>query len=128
MVVVTGNHAERLAVLHFAAFSAGGKALALGTFADGAERLAERRFRAFDAATGAVDHWRCDFCFVEFRPFFGDFCTQRIIVVDGCKAGFALFAVESAASDILIHFILRTVCRPAGECNPKRLRIVQSSF
>ena len=118
MVVVAGDHAERLAVLHFAAFSAGGKAFALGAFADRAERLAERRFRAFDAAAGAVDHlWR-DFHFVEFRPFFGDFCTQHVVVVDGGKAGFAFFAVESAASDILIHFILRTVCRPAGECSP----------
>ena len=63
---MAGDHAERLAVLHFAAFSASGKAFALGAFADGAERLAERRFRAFDAATGAVDHWRRDFYFVEF--------------------------------------------------------------
>ena len=118
MVVMAGDHAERLAMLHFAAFTAGGKALALSTFADGAERLAERRFRAFDAATGAVDHLRCDFHFVEFRPFFGDFCTQHVVVVDGGKAGFAFFAVESAASDILIHFILRTVCRPAGEYSP----------
>jgi len=115
---VTGDHAERLAMLHFAAFTAGGKAFALSTFADWAERLAERRFRAFDAATGAVDHWRRDFYFVEFRPFFGDFCTQHVVVVDGGEAGFALFAVESTASDILIHFILRTVCRPAGECSP----------
>ena len=115
---MASDHAERLAMFHFAAFSAGGKALALGTFADGAERLAKRRFGAFDAATGAVDHWRCDFYFVEFRPFFGDFCTQHVVVVDGGKAGFAFFAVEPAASDILIHFILRTVCRPAGECSP----------
>ena len=115
---MTGDHAERLAMLHFAAFTAGGKAFALSTFADWAERLAERRFRAFDAATGAVDHWRRDFYFVEFRPFFGDFCTQHVVVVDGGEAGFALFAVESTASDILIHFILRTVCRPAGECSP----------
>ena len=100
---MAGNHAERLAMLHFAAFTAGGKALALGTFADGAERLAERRFRAFDAATGAVDHWRRDFNFVEFRPFLGDFCTHRVVVVDGGEASFALFAVESAASDKVIH-------------------------
>ena len=118
MVVVASDHAERLAMFHFAAFTASGKAFALGAFADGTERLAERCFRAFDAAAGAVDHLRRDFHFVEFRPFFGDFCTQRVVVVDGGDAGFALFAVESAASDILIHFILRTVCRPAGECNP----------
>ena len=100
---MASNHAERLAMFHFAAFSAGGKALALCTFADGAERLAKRRFGAFDAAAGAVDHlWR-DFYFVEFRPFFDYFCTQRIIVVDGGKAGFAFFAVESATSNILIH-------------------------
>ena len=115
---MASDHAERLAVFHFAAFTAGGKPFALGAFADGAERLAERRFRAFDAAAGAVDHLRRDFNFVEFRPFLGDFCTQRVVVVDGGKAGFALFAVEPAASDILIHFILRTVCRPAGECSP----------
>ena len=128
MVVVAGDHAERLAMFHFAAFTAGGKPFALGAFADGAERLAKRRFGAFDAAAGAVDHlWR-DFHFVEFRPFFGDFCSQHVVIVDGGDAGFALFAVESAASDILIHFILRTVCRPAGGCNPKRLRNVQSSF
>ena len=75
MVVVASDHAERLAMFHFAAFTASGKAFALGAFTDGAERLAERRFRAFDAATGAVDHLRRDFNFVEFRPFFGDFCT-----------------------------------------------------
>ena len=128
MVVMAGDHAERLAMLHFAAFTAGGKPFALGAFADGAERLAKRRFGAFDAATGAVDHlWR-DFHFVEFRPFLGDFCTQRVVVVDGGKAGFALFAVESAASDILIHFILHTVCRRAGECSPILWRSGQSSF
>ena len=75
MIIVASNHAERLAMFHFAAFAAGGKAFALGAFAYGAERLAKRRFGAFDAATGAVDHLRRDFNFVEFRPFFGDFCT-----------------------------------------------------
>ena len=118
MVVVASDYAERLAMFHFAAFTASGKPFALGAFADGAERLAKRRFGAFDAAAGAVDHlWR-DFHFVEFRPFLGDFCTQHVVILDGGDAGFALFAVESAASDILIHFILRTVCRPADGCSP----------
>ena len=103
MVVVASDHAERLAVFHFAAIAAGGKTFALGAFADGAERLAERRFRAFDAATGAVDHLRRDFHFVEFRPFLGDFCSQHVVIVDSSDAGFALFAVESAAGDKLIH-------------------------
>ena len=75
MVVVASDHAERLAMFHFAAFTASGEAFALGAFVDGAERLAERRFGPFDAATGAVNHCRRDFDFVEFRPFFGDFCT-----------------------------------------------------
>ena len=90
-------------MFHFAAFTAGGKTFALGAFADGAERLAERRFGAFDAATGAVDHLRRDFHFVEFRPFLCDFYAERVVVVDGGKAGFAFFAVESAAGDIAIH-------------------------
>lgn len=125
---MAGNHAERLAMFHFAAFAAGGKAFALGAFADGAERLAKWRFGAFNAAAGAVDHWRRDFHFVEFRPFFGDFCAQHIVVVDGGNAGFALFAVESAASDVLIHIILHRVCRLADECNPKRLRNGRNFF
>ena len=97
------NHAKRFAVLYFAAIAAGGKTFALGAFADGAERLAERRFGAFDAATGAVDHLRRDFHFVEFRPFLRDFCTQLVVVVDGGKSGFAFFTVESAASDVVVH-------------------------
>ena len=53
---MASNHAERLTMLHFVAFTAGGIAFASNAFADWAERLAERRFRTFDAAAGAVDH------------------------------------------------------------------------
>ena len=90
-------------MFHLAAVAASFVALAVCAFSDRAKRLAEGCLGAFDAATGAVDHLRRDFHFVEFGPFLGNFFAKAVVVVDGGKPCFAFLAVKPAAGDVWIH-------------------------
>ena len=90
-------------MFHFATVAASFVALAVDALSDRAKRLAEGRLGAFDAATGAVNHLRRDFHFVELGPFPSDFFAKGVVVIDGGKPCFAFFAVKSAAGDKWIH-------------------------
>ena len=71
----------------------------------GAEFVTEERFCARYTAAGAVDHFRCDRYPVEPCPQNGSFFTQGVIVRERCDSGIAGFAVQSAATDKIIHVL-----------------------
>ena len=68
----------------------------------GAELVAEERFGALYAASGAVDHVRRDRYPVKLCPKRGGFLAQSIIVCNRCDSGITFFAVQPAAADPLV--------------------------
>ena len=68
----------------------------------GAELVAEGRFGALYAASGAVDHVRRDRYPVELCPKRGGFLAQSVVVCYRCDSGVAGLAVQSAAADQLV--------------------------
>ena len=74
-----------------------------GAAADGAELFAEHGLGPVRAAALTVDVFRQNGRVVEFRPEFGGFFPQRLIVMKRGDVGVALFAVQPAAGDVGSH-------------------------
>lgn len=99
---VCGDLPQRRAAARLLAVCAGVQLLFPNAVMHGAELVAERRFCAFYAASGAAYHVRRDRHAVELCPQFGGFIAQSAVVCDRCDSCIALFAVQPAAADQLV--------------------------
>jgi len=104
--IVCGNVPKRAASVHLRAVGTGIQPLLADAVMHGAEFVAERRFCALYAAAGAVYHFRRYRYAVQLCPQGSGFLAQGIVVRERCYSGVALFAVQPAAANKLIHMDL----------------------
>lgn len=117
---VCGDTPQRRAFVYLRTVGTGIQSLFPDTVMYGAELVAERRFYAFHAAAGAVDHVRGDCYPVELRPQGCGFLAQSIVVCERCDSGVTRFTVQSAAANQCAYVFHRYLhkLRPAEDITP----------